>query len=453
MATSQNSAPVADIYTDMCATYRRKRKALPISFRELVPWIPYNTDRYTHLLHPYPAKLIPQIPHFVLSVPQVAPPGAVVYDPFCGSGTVLLESIILGHDCIGSDSNPFARLLSRTKTTIVSPERLAQIIQHATRWIPRTKRRTTPQVVNLRYWYTEKAIDGLAQIAAYVETITNPQVKDILQVALSLAARKLSLADPRIAVPVRLNPQKYPVAHPLRSRAESHLLAARTADPVAIFLQQLSSVVDRIATLHDIRKAAGSTLDLTDNCLPHGPETRQTIPHNTFDLIITSPPYLGAQKYVRSTSLSLGWLALASPEQLRALEDCCIGREHFPKSAVEAVKATPPRKLDPRLRSVVPVNPTRATIANAYLKEMDAALAQCAKLLRPTGTLVLVIGANTLCGRPFDTPAILLEFALKHGLKPQLLLTDEIKSRGLMTRRNWTAGLIPNETVAFLRPE
>src|SRR3546814_12409556 len=40
-------------------------------------------------------------------------------DPFCGSGTVLLESALCGRVGHGADSNPLARMIARVKTTVI----------------------------------------------------------------------------------------------------------------------------------------------------------------------------------------------------------------------------------------------------------------------------------------------------------------------------------------------
>jgi DNA modification methylase len=45
------------------------------------------------------------------------------------------------------------------------------------------------------------------------------------------------------------------------------------------------------------------------------------MPENSVPLIITSPPYGSAQKYIRSTSQSLNWLGFTPPQGLRSLEE------------------------------------------------------------------------------------------------------------------------------------
>ena len=72
--------------TAILETYRELGEAISVSFRDLVNWIKVG-ERATHYLHPYPAKLLPQIAHFFLACDIFAPRGGTVLDPFGGTGT------------------------------------------------------------------------------------------------------------------------------------------------------------------------------------------------------------------------------------------------------------------------------------------------------------------------------------------------------------------------------
>jgi hypothetical protein len=50
-----------------------------------------NTSGLTHSLHRFPAKYIPQVPRWAVN--NFATAGSVVYDPFMGSGTTLVEAL------------------------------------------------------------------------------------------------------------------------------------------------------------------------------------------------------------------------------------------------------------------------------------------------------------------------------------------------------------------------
>lgn len=73
-------------------------------------------------IHSYPAKMLKSIPNVI--IPRFSNPGDVVLDPFCGSGTVLLESRIQQRNAVGFDINPLAVLISNVKTTNINKEKV-----------------------------------------------------------------------------------------------------------------------------------------------------------------------------------------------------------------------------------------------------------------------------------------------------------------------------------------
>ena len=71
--------------------YEKENRPQEVSFRELVFWLKVG-ERATHYIHPYPAKLLPQIAHFFLASNILASSDDFVLDPFSGTGTVALEA-------------------------------------------------------------------------------------------------------------------------------------------------------------------------------------------------------------------------------------------------------------------------------------------------------------------------------------------------------------------------
>ena len=90
------------------ATFERLKK-VDWDFREA------KTSYLTHGLHPYPAKFIPQIPNALIQ--ELSDVGSTVGDIFCGSGTTLVEGMLLKRNVVGVDANPLACLISAAKTT------------------------------------------------------------------------------------------------------------------------------------------------------------------------------------------------------------------------------------------------------------------------------------------------------------------------------------------------
>src|SRR3989442_10991539 len=79
-----------------------------------------RTDTFTHGLHPYPAKMVPSIARELIAC--YSAPGDLVYDPFCGSGTTLVEASLTQRRGSGIDLNPLAVLLSKVKTSPLDPD-------------------------------------------------------------------------------------------------------------------------------------------------------------------------------------------------------------------------------------------------------------------------------------------------------------------------------------------
>ena len=105
------------------------------------------------------------------------------------------------------------------------------------------------------------------------------------------------------------------------------------------------------------------------------------------------------------------------------------------------------RAADRRLADIHTENPIRATIASTYLREMRDSIQEVWQQLKVGGYFVLVAANNQICGREFKTQHYLRLIAEEIGFRTILRLIDDIRSRGLMTKRNKTASVITREWV------
>lgn len=452
MTARSRTAPDAGAALDrLFDRYASSKRAITVNFRTLAHWIPIG-ERATHYLHPYPAKLLPQIPAFFLASSHLCPEGGTVLDPFCGSGTVLLESVLSGRSALGADSNPLARLIARVKVTSVDPESVTPLAKILVRRASSYRVAEPPQVVNIEHWFSPRLIAELSRLRRAIDTVRDNATRELLLVCLSACARRVSFADPRVSVPVRLRRNQYPPAHPLRLVSNRRLQALQSVSAYAEFSAIVDATLIRVKALHESRRPYVVAQVISDDARSLG-GSRAVGRKPKVDLLITSPPYAGAQKYIRASSLSIGWLGLGGPRSLRQLEDASIGREHFPKAALDNIPATGIAEADARIQRVTRLNRTRAAIAATYLVEMKAAFTESVGCLRPGGHMVLVAGNNSICGVQFRTNSYLVSILEELGMSTQLRLVDAIRSRGLMTRRNATASVITREWVTVLKKE
>ena len=81
-----------------------------------------NTGELTHAFHTYPAKMIPQVAETLIA--EFGRNADLLLDPYCGTGTTLVEASLKGISSIGIDLNPLAILLSKVKTTPIEIQTL-----------------------------------------------------------------------------------------------------------------------------------------------------------------------------------------------------------------------------------------------------------------------------------------------------------------------------------------
>ena len=105
----------------------------------------------THSFYRYPARFSPLFVEAAINA--FTDPGDVVYDPFMGGGTTLVESMRLGRKGVGTDVNSLSVFISQVKTTIYSDRDIDAI----RRWVQRAQ-----SVLKLNQ-EPERAYDWIAQ--------------------------------------------------------------------------------------------------------------------------------------------------------------------------------------------------------------------------------------------------------------------------------------------------
>ena len=432
--------------------YRNQHKPITVNFRRIVPAL-NSSDRFTHLIHPYPAKLLVHIPFFFLANDLLSKPGDTVLDPFCGSGTVLFEAQLANRLAYGADANPLARLIARVKTTPLNVLGTVQSLDRVLARIPSEPSGPRPDVVNVDHWFYPAVLKQLQCLRESIERVSTPSIREFLLVCFSVTVRKVSLADPRLSVPVRLKMGQYPEDHPLRAKSDAHLRRLRCVRVQKAFegiaranIARMERLQRRVDQGPPVEMLCSDARSLVHEFSLNGNRGKR-LADGSVQLIITSPPYPGAQKYIRSSSLSLGWLGLSSTSALRSHKARIIGREELTNAESARVRGTGLVEADRVIKAIRRGNPERADIAATYLNDMKVAMREMSRVLKPNGYLVLIAANNRISGRVFRTVDYLRTLAEESGLYLIASFVDAIRSRGLMTKRNDTASLITREWV------
>lgn len=445
----QTKLPKGELHYEHCThayeafskEFKKNHEPISVDFRQILDTLPGNLSRYTHNIHSYPAKLLYHIPLFFLNSP-VSAQCKNIFDPFCGTGTVLLEGKIRGFDAFGADLNPIARMIAETKLTHLPGDLLRR---HLKAILARIQQKGTkaPQDIFLQRWFDAPVLQAITAIKESCERTRDPDVRRFFLVCLSAIIKKLSLADPRISVPVKLKKSPPPGSE----RGDNRLSFKQC---ITLFENLSNANITRLDTIEKISHVKHTILEDAKNLTR---SNGKKFPSNSFDLIITSPPYNTAQKYIRSCSLSLAVLGHIENGSIADMDRLLIGSEKLSFSRSSHIEKTGIISADNLLDQISQKNAKRAFLASQYLIGMRDALVEMKRLLRKDRSLVLIIGNNQVGGYEFHTKSYLTEMAMDLGFTRSLELTDRITSRGLMTKRNKTAGLIESESVIVFKNE
>lgn len=234
----------------------------------------------------------------------------------------------------------------------------------------------------------------------------------------------------------------------------AHLRWLKAASPAEEFAKVVQANIARVLTTNQAFRGRIQCVGVGQDArsLVNGAGVR--LPSDSVSLTITSPPYGSAQKYIRSSSLSLNWLSLCGPDHLADLEGKSIGREHLPARFLglsRSLSSPISTLLGSTLSEIRLRNAHRAEITEIYLAELTDALREIARVTAPGGHIVLVVGNNTVAGLPVANDKVIAMTMQDMGLQLELALRDPIHSRGLLTARHSTAAVITGETILLFR--
>ena len=82
---------------------------------------------------------------------------------------------------------------------------------------------------------------------------------------------------------------------------------------------------------------------------------------------------------------------------------------------------------------------------------MQKALDESYRVLKKGRYMIIIIGNNNVCGHQFNTKHYIAEYLESKGMQLELQLIDDIKSYGLMTKRNKTADIITREWILVFK--
>ncbi len=254
-----------------------------------------DPDRLTHAFHTYPAKMHPMLAGALIR--GFSKPGDAILDPFCGSGTVLVEAMICGRRSRGVDLNPLALRVAEVKTTLRGKRSRDQFLETARRLAARSEERVRARVdaraplkgEELR-WYAPHVLKELAGLREEILELPDEDRRAFEMVFSSIL---MKVSKQRSDTDGRETERR------IRKGLTTELFLRR-AKELEERWGKLSAACRKLDEVHRPRMAQGDARNLATLM-----EGREPI-----DLIVTSPPYAGTYDYVDHHARRYPWLGL-----------------------------------------------------------------------------------------------------------------------------------------------
>lgn len=391
-----------------------------------------DTKYYTHGIHTYPAMMIPQVARRLIA--ENGESTEIGLDPFCGSGSVLLEFKLTGIDCYGTDINPLAALISRVKNTPVNSQRLEKewkFLQTKIGELTLESKPNTPEFYNIDFWFKKQVIHRLAVIKAAIDEIESKEVREFFLVCFSETVRRSSNTRGGEFKLYRISEDK---------------LAKYKPDAYKIFSDIVAKNLKAMHSLYTVsqEKNAGNAKVLLCDV------TKQlTIPRNSVDLIVTSPPYGDSRTtvaYGQFSRLSLQWLGFPEREVMQ-MDKSMLGG--IPAPSLEFYFNSP--TLEKTVEKIAEIDGLRARDVLSFFIDVHKAAKEINSVMRSNSKACLVVGNRTVKGIWIPSDQIMAEIFAEFDYAHKKTIVRQIPSKRMPKRNSPTN--VKGETLSTMNEE
>jgi DNA modification methylase len=388
-----------------------------------------KTANLTHGLHRFAGKFIPRIPAWALD--QFADKKGVVLDPFCGSGTTLVEALARCKSSIGIDCDPLACMIARAKTAVVHSDRiqeLGQQIRNTWEGPAGTLRPPMPGLANFSHWFSEKSWGYLQSLlAAIVGLDCEEYERNFLLCIFSSIIRYVSNADDQT--------QKTYVSGTLKKRPPG---------VPETFWKFFRRALTGLRELEKIRLADAKA------AVVRGDASRIDLPPASVDLVVTSPPYLDSLDYMYNFMLEYFWLGSLLGVPNRQTFNRMRRSPTGAKNPLIRTLDRLPASLD-GLISEAHIIPARIRAMRAYCSSMAEHFNSCARVTKPNAYYILVIGNSKTGKGVLPIHDSLIRLAADAGFSFQKAFAYRIRRHYMKFPRAGRGGIITMEWVIVLK--
>lgn len=393
-----------------------------VVFRRLAREIP-STTHGVFGIYRYPAKFIPQVIAYILE--NYSSPGMTVLDPFAGSGTVGLVARMYGLKYELWDLNPMLEVLH--SIAIMKP--IYPNISYLTQQMVSNSKSFAPKWLNITYWFPKEVIPFLYKVWGFYHSLKDADTKKLILIPLLKTTRLFSYNDPQ-----RQKLSRSPLAF---KRVKSLLEGNWKTKFINIFQEQLLGVFEKLqendtlleknGEIHFVVRGGVNIIDVS-----------RFGNFEKWDMLITSPPYLQAQEYIRNSKIDLLWMGY-SEEEVRGL-----ARKELPYGHVDPIEINSETYF--HYHKLI----TEQHLVKMFERYFYGVLGSLSYLARNVKSyMFLFVGQASVRGQAIPIDRIFIEHFTASGWKHIATLIDSIVSRVMFRSKiNPATGLKDNRMAS-----
>jgi DNA modification methylase len=381
------------------------------------------TREYTHVYHDYPARMIPQVARKLLSI--YGKNAKVIFDPYCGTGTSLVEGMLVGIDGIGTDLNPLARLIAQAKTDYNISERAVLDEIEKFNNNKDSLEPTIPRIKNMMYWFKKDVVIKLGKIRSYIDSISDKDVKLFFEVAFSETVRESSNT--------RKNEFKL-------FRYEEEKLKQWNPDPYSIMNDKLQRNFKGLLEF----KWKINKLSRKPIVNIYGYDSVTDIPNSDIaedlaDIVITSPPYGDSRTtvaYGQYSRLSSEWLSLSNED---------IDKKLMGGTILRSIPNFPSKYLNEAISAIASRNEKRALEVASFYNDLEQSIRNVSRIIKSNGYSCYIVANRTVNSVVLPTSEAVKDFFEYYGFEHVKTYIRDIPNKRMPLKNSPTN--IPGETM------
>jgi tRNA G10 N-methylase Trm11 len=337
--------------------------------------------------------MIPQITRKLLN--KFASNATLLFDPYCGSGTSLVEGMVHGIDVIGTDLNPLARLIVEAKTSTPALQDIDQNTAKLSEYL--NSNVSVPHIPEIHgisrlyFWFKPAVVESLANLKAFIQSIEDKSVRLFFAVAFSETVRESSNTRNEEFKLYRYEDERLEKFAPdVYGIMQSKLKRNRSG------LEQFLSVLSKTEY-----KPTAKIYDF--NTVTEVPADK--IAPASIDIVITSPPYGDSHTtvaYGQYSRLSAAWLDLEEPHK--------IDNKLMGGKASKELPTFPSETLNKALIEIKSKDEKRAFEVASFYSDLLKSISNVARLIRAGGHACYVVGNRKVKGIILPTDIAVRDF-------------------------------------------